>query len=232
MINDKGFYRLTPTDDINRLLHNMFTREPEKSSNQPKEKTKSKKQDPKFKKGSWKHILWKKLKKWKSSRFVEEFHFVKQTNYLVYQTNGDQYRVEPFSTKIKRSKLDKLKKRDAWVMISSYDREFMKTSLRSYLRLMQIDRIALEYHLIGILDDEEPCDIYDETQVIDNVNDLVNFIKQHRAGINGVYDIQSYCCGYTYYEFKFRMVVRMRDGSVKTYKSENDFMKEYDLLQF
>ena len=160
MINNRGFYQLTPKDDINRLIHNMFTSGDDSSQKKDKPKVR----EPKFKKGSWKHVLWKKLKKWKSSRFVEEFHFVKQTNYLVYQTNGEQYRLEPFAARIKRSKLDKLKKRDAWVMISSYDKEYMKAPLKSYLKLMQIDRIALEYHLQGILDDEESCDIYDETQ--------------------------------------------------------------------
>lgn len=228
MLNENGFYRLTPTCDINRLADDMFTRATEPAKNSKKKSTKA----PKFKRSSWKYSLWKKLTKWRSSKFSEDFHFVKQTNYLVYKTKGDQYQLEPFNSKIKKSRLEKLSQRESWVFVNSYDKDLMKVPLKSYMKLIQIDKISIEYHLLGTQDDDEIIDIYDNTIVIDNINDLAEFIKAHRAGINGVYDIQSYCCSYMHYDFKFRMVVAMRDGSCKTYKNENDFMKEFGLFQF
>lgn len=229
MINNNGFYQLTPKVDLtkNTLNSQVMSHQSKKSNKKTTEK-------PKFKKGSWKHVLWKKIQKFKSSRFVEEFHFVKMTNYLVYKNSKNDYKMEEFSTRIKKSKIAKLKQSsDAWVLINSHDLEFVKVSLKSYLKLMKIDKIAIEYKLTGTYDDVDQCDIFETMCMIDNVNDLFRFIKQHRAGINGVYEMQSYCCEYMSFVFSFKMVVQMRDGQVKTYKSDmNDFMKDYGLYLF
>ena len=44
----------------------------------PKDAKKSTKNP--FKKGSWKHSMLKILKKWKSSKYVSDFHFIQQEN--------------------------------------------------------------------------------------------------------------------------------------------------------
>lgn len=225
MFDNDGFYHLT-------TKQSALPTKAWKPSEPIKEK-KPKKKD-KFKKGSWKYFLWKRLRKWVSSRFVEEFHFVKLTNYLTYGSRVGGYKTEEFCTKLKKSKIKKAKQaEESMVLVNSYSREFNQISLKSYLKLMEIDKIAIEYELIGDLDGVERCTVYDTTITIDNINDLMEFIKNHRAGINGVYDIQCYCCAYTTYEFKFKMLVHMRDGSFKTYKSDmNDFMKDFDLYCF
>lgn len=229
MLNNNGFYQLTPKVELgkNALNAQIPNRYSKKNDKKITEK-------PKFKKGSWKYVLWKKIQKFKSSRYIEGFHFSKITNYLVYKNSKNEYRMEEFSTRIKKSKLAKLKdSSDAWIMINSHDMEFVKVSLKSYLKLMKIDKIAIEYELTGSYDDVDQCVIFETFRIIDNINDLFQFIKQHRAGIQGVYDMQSYCCEYTSFDFEFRMVVNFTDGTAKTYKSDmNDFMKDFKLYLF
>lgn len=231
MFDQNGFYHLTPKIDLSNLSYNMSSAATESNKSDKREK---KAKEPKFKKGSWKHVLWKKLTKWKSSRFVEDFHFVKMENLMLYHEHSGIYKAESFKQLMKKSKLKKLKERgDVYVLINTYDDTYTKIPLESYLKLLKVDRIIVEYHLSGSFDGLEECDIYENTVILDNINDLLSYTNQHRAGINGVYDIQSYCCAYVDYRFKFRLVIRFVDGSVKTYKSDmNDFMKDFGLRPF
>ena len=223
MLDKNGFYRLSPKVDISQLIG--------KSKEEKKPKPKAK--EPRFKKGSWKQVLYKKLKKWKSSRYVEDFHFVKAKNLVIYTGSGDTLKAETFDHVMKKSRLKKLKSKDGFVMIYAYDDTYTKISIESYLKLLEIDRIIIEFHLSASFDGLDECDVYENTLVIDNINDLLAFINQHRAGINGVYEIQANCCCFTDYTFQMKMVVKKIDGSVQTYKSDmNDFMKEYKLRQF
>lgn len=216
----------------------FFTLVPRKSEEKSKKDKKSKEKEikaPEFKKGSWKHWLWKKLKKWKSSRFVKDFHFVKFDNLAIYSKDGKP-KVIISSTRFDLKKLKELQKKydDLYVLVNATEHMYMRISLKAYLRLMEIDKIAISFKLRASYDGEvEVMDVYQTDTVIDNINELANFINFHRKGVEGVYEIQAQCCAYTDYDFKFKILVYKRDGSVETYKSDmNDFMKAYDLYQF
>lgn len=200
-----------------------------------KKKKDSQSEKPKFKKGSWKHYLWKKIKKWKSSKFVEDFHFVKFDNLAVYTKDGKP-KIVMSSSRFDLKKLKDLQKKhgDLYVFVNATERMYMKISLKSYLKLMEIDKIAINFRLEACFDGEVEIDeLYESDTIIDNINELANYINYHRKGIEGVYEIQARCCAYTDYHFKCRILVYKRDGSVETYKSDmNDFMKAYDLYQF
>ena len=225
MLDSNGFYHLTPKVDITKYSSGRV-------STGTKEK-KSKSKEPKFKKGSWKAVLYKKLKKWKSSKYVEDFHFVKAENLIVYSGNGDSLKAESFHKLMKKSRLKRLREKHGYVLLYAYDDTYTKLSIDSYLKLMDVDKIVVEFHLSASFDGQDECDVYENTTVIDNINDLMSFINQHRAGINGVYEIQANCCCFTDYTFKMKIVVRFNDGSVKTYKSDmNDFMKDFGIRRF
>ena len=213
----------------NRDTEGFLTLKPAK-----KDKPKKSKKKPKFKKGTWKHWLWKKLKSWKSGKSVEDFHFTRLENLIIY--NDGKPKVKIFSSQYS---LDKIRKyqdtyKDAYLLINSTDQMYTRISLKSYLKLMEVDKIAINFRLRARYDcDVEVADVYELDEVIDSINELCRFINYHRQAINGVYEIQSQCCGYTDYEFKFKILVMKRDGSTETYKSDmNDFMKAYGLYQF
>lgn len=200
-----------------------------------KDKKPKKKKEPKFKKGGWKYWLNKKLRDWRSSKYVDHFHFEKRENILIACRKDPE--VMFFNKRIGKSTLKELKhlvdKDDVFVLIDAYDKTYLQFSIKSYLKLMEIDKMIINFHLEADNDGVEIVDVYENETVIDNINDLANFINFHRQGIEGVYAIQANCTCYTMYNFRFRIVVRKVDGSVETYKGDmNDFMKAYDIWPF
>lgn len=219
-------------NDFYRLIPKL--RLPDPPDGHEKHKRKKKKDPPKFKKGGWKHWLYKKLKNWHSSKFVDAFHFEKRENILIACRNDPE--VLFFSERIGRGTIKELTKlvgKDAFVLIDAYDKTYLEFSIKSYLKLMKIDKMIISFRLRANNDGVEIVDVYEREEVIDNINDLARFINYHRQGIEGVYEIQSNCCCYTDYEFRMRIVVMKTDGSCETYKGDmNDFMKAYDIYPF
>ena len=188
---------------------------------------------PHFKK-KWQKWLWKKLSKWRSGRYVEDFHFVRLDNLVIYRTDKPKVIVSKSKFDIKKIRSLKKKHSDLYVLINATDLMYMRVSLKSYIKLMEIDKIAIEFKLRAAFDGEfDVMDVYDNTIILDNINDLARFINQHRCSINGIYELQVNCCGYTDYDYRFHIMVYKRDGSIETYKSDmNDFMEAYGLYQF
>lgn len=214
--DENGFIRLTRTN--------------KKDEDEPKKEKKSKQaKKVKFKKGSWKHRLYKLLEKWKSSPFVIKGHFVKLKNLLVVL--GKDGKSIEFTEKLKNKNLDGDVNR--YVLINCYNGIYTRISSKAYKKLCLIDKISISFRLEGSYDETESYDVYQNEFVIDNINDLLSFVNFHRCGIEGVYEMMCSCCTFTLYDYHFKVVVLMRDGTVKTYKSDlNDFMKEFDLIQF
>lgn len=211
----------------------FFTLIPKKPAKPEKKKKEVK--PPKFKKGGWKHWLYKKLKNWKSSRFVDEFHFEKRKNILIAHQRDPE--VMFFNKKISKSTLKKLQKlagKDGvYILVDAYDKMYMRFSVESYLKLMKIDKMIINFHLCADNDGVETVDITEREEYITNINDLAAYINYHRQAIEGVYEIQANCSCYTSYDFKFKIVVMKTDGSVETYKGDmNDFMKAYGIYPF
>lgn len=213
----------------------FFTLIPKKKKEPDKKPKKEKKvKAPKFKKGGWKHWFYKKLKNWKSSKFITDFHFEKRENILI--ACGNDPEVTFFNLRINKSTLKEiqsLSKKDAFVLVDAYDQTYLKFSIESYLKLMKIDKMIISFRLRANNDGVEIVDVFEREDVIDNINDLAAYINHHRQGIEGVYEIQSNCCCYTDYDFIVKIVVMKHDGSVETYKGDmNDFMKAYGIYQF
>lgn len=229
MIDEHGFIHLTRKDgfDLDGLDQ---TTERKKTS---KKKTAHKPKKIKFKKGKWKYELFKRLSSWASSIYSVNFHFVKMENYFVHTEKGRQI-CTPTKEWISKSVLKKSKSdKSAFVMINSYDDVFTKVSVKTYMKLMKINRLIIDFQLFGSYDGTEEYNVYSDTTVIDNVNDLLHYVNRHRQSIDGIYDIESYCCGYTTHRYDFRILVQYQNGEVKTYHSDmNDFMKDHGLYLF
>lgn len=188
-----------------------------------------------FRRGSWKDFLYTKIRKWKSSKYVDDFHFVKLENIVVYRKSKPKAILT--RKKLTKSQLEKLQDKydDCYILINSYDNVFVRLTLKSYMKLIEIDKIAISYKMEGIEDgyEDEKYPVYDLEQVIDNINDLMSWINYYRQLIAGVCEVQASCCNFTIFEFKVKTVVQMRDGTLKTYKGDfNEVMQDFDIRPF
>ena len=229
MIDENGFTHLTRKKGFEL----PGTNTPKTTKSKKEKHSTSKDTKVQFKKGSWKHRFLKRLSTWASSRYSIKFHFVKLDNYVVYNDKGRTICV-PVRERIKKSLIKKLRgDHEAFIMINTYDQIFTKLSVKAYMKLMRIGKIMIGRHLTGSYDGVEQYNIYEDTVVIDNINDLMRYINHHRQLIDGICDVEAYCCGYSTHGYDLKIMVQYTDGEVKTYRSDmNDFMKDHGLYQF
>lgn len=183
-----------------------------------------------FKKGSWKHYMYKILKKWKSSKYVSDFHFVKAENLVIYW--NDKVKVKAFKKAPDKETLQKIQKKyeDSFVLINAGEGVFLRISVTSYLKFMEIDKMEIYLHM-KCKDDATDTwfDIADDYKTIDNISELMSFVNYYRQLVHGVEDVQCAVCTFTYVKYDIRTVVLKQDGSAETYKGDfNDFLTEYE----
>ena len=204
----------------------------DKSESKPKKEKPEKAHKNPFKKGSWKSYMYKRLKKWKPSKLSPDFHFVKSEN-IILMTDGETPKVSLFNHRLTKGKLEKLKQKhqDCAVLINCGVNTYLKISLKSYLKLIEIDKIYISVSITALDDGfNERFDFYNTEQVITNINDLMSFVNYHRQCIEGIYEIQANVCSFTDVNFKFKIVVLKRNGKAEVYKGDmNDFMAAYDI---
>ena len=208
-----------------QLIHKQSVpKEPEKEK-----KSKKNAKNP-FKKGSWKHAMLKVLKKWKSSKYIVGFHFVKTENLLVYRNDKAKIKISnvPFS----KEKLLKINEKydDAYVLINASEGVFIRISIPCYLKFSEVDKIQINVDIKGQEDgDDEWFDMYTDTMTIDNINQLMDFINYYRQMVKGCMEVQAHCCWYTYVKYKVKTVILKQDGTAEAYKGDfNEFLAEYE----
>lgn len=230
-----GFYVLIPHKEpgyLNKLIASRSKpKEVQKDSNEN-----NKKKKVKFKKGTWKHSMLKLLRKWKPSRFITEFHQTKLENLVIY---GDgKLRADRFTGPFDASALKSIRKKNptSFVLINTGTDAYIKIPIKSYIRLANVDKIGINFTLSCWYDDgyaEEDEDRYDighDERVIDSINELLLYVEHIRHMVDGVYEMQALYCGYSRCDFRFKIMVYKKDGTVETYKSDmNDFLEDYDL---
>lgn len=201
---------------------------------------KQKPKKPKLKK-RWMKDLYHKLKDWRPMRQFKSFSESRLFNFTLHVPDGGCFESDVRFSIPKRRFVKRYKSSaNAMHFIDCGDGMFMKISTEAYLKLLKIDRMILRFTLTGMYDSVVPitedvdcADLFDHEYVFTHMGELCSFINYHRQLINGIYDIQSACFGFTDYWFDFHIVVKMQDGSVKTYHSNmNDFMKDFGLLPF
>ena len=206
---------------------NVIEIEPDKESH--------KKKLPKYKKSSWKHALLKRMKKWREDSNVEDFHFTKLENIIIcfgkkkstVTTSYSRFGIHMLKSIYKKHR------DDAYILINATDQMYMKMDIMSYLKLMTIVKIGIDFTLEGSYDGLEKVDILHSDIIIDNINELCRFINYHRQAIEGVHQLQCECCGFMEYDYRFRMMVWKTDNTVEVYKGDmNDFMTKYGLFPF
>ena len=184
-----------------------------------------------FKKGSWKMWLYKKLKKWKSSKHVSDFHFTKQINVFLTERK-DKVKAFVSGQKPTDEQLKRLQKHkdDSFVLINCGEGIYTRISVRCYLKLLEVDRIAISISMICSDDaGDEEFSAYDDEQVFDNINSFLSWVNYYRQLVYGVCEVQSHMCGFMYTRYKAKTVIRYTDGSVKAFKGDfNEVLTEFD----
>ena len=220
-----GFYTLikrTPED-----------RKRVEKEDRQKEKDKRQKGNP-YKKGGWKHELFKRLKKRKiDNRRIQEFHFLKSENYLI-SANGEK--LKPFNTRMTHSKLEKFseKHKDAMILIQSgVGGIYTKIPVNTYLRLATIEKMSIKYRMDASYDgDEDMYTVYDLVEDISTIGELMHFINYYRQLIDGVMEIQAACCCYTMFECKVKTMVMFEDGSSMAFKGDlNEVLRYFEFKE-
>ena len=194
-----------------------------------KDEPKKDKKKPKFKKGSWKAVLYKLSKRHRSDN-VEDFHFVKLDNLLIYEK--DKVKCLKFNSKLTKKKLESYDQDNAFILINCGSSTYSKISVKAYLKLMKVDKIIFRYDLTGYYDGmkNEDFDMMTNDYTLDSINSLCGFLNYFKSLLQGVIEVQSQCFGLTDYKFKIKIMVIMTDGSVKTYKNnEREFLKNFSI---
>ena len=225
MHDNDGFYQLIK----------KAPKAPVVKADKPKDDKPKKLKWPKFDKGSWKATTLKYLRQAFIPKTTEDFHFTKTSNLVVAFGPKKKPKVFKFNTKLDLVKLKALSKEydDAKVLISAGDGEYLAMSVKSYIKLCDIDRMYLQFKLDASYDDDSTCRVYDAQHTFVNINELAWFIIHHRHCIAGVYDVQAECYGFADYAFKIKIMVIHNDHRVETFKGDmNEFMKKYNLKLF
>jgi len=220
-IDSDGFYKL--------IRKNPDSPKVEK----PKEPKKVK--WPKYEKGSWKATTLKFLRKAFVPKTSVDFHFTKTDNLVVALGSKKKPKVIKFNNRLDLVKLKAMSKEydEARVLISAGNGEYLSMSVKSYIKLCDIDRMHLTFKLDAYYDDESTCNVYEAQHTFMNINELAWFIIHHRHCIEGVYDVQAECYGFADYSFRFKIMVIHNNHEVETFKGDmNDFMKKYNLKLF
>lgn len=200
-----------------------------KEDESPKNAKKSSKRP--FKKGSWKMWLFKKLKKWRSPKSVVGFHHIKTPSVYITKRN-DKVKCFISEQKPSEEQLKKLQKHksDSFVLINCGEGIYTRISMKCYLKLLEVDRIAVAITLVCTDDSgDEEFDAYNDEQVFDSINSFLSWVNYYRQLCYGVCETQSHMCGFMYTRYKAKTVIRYTDGSVKAFKGDfNEVLKEFD----
>lgn len=206
---------------INKAENQDDVKKSEKSSN---------KKTPKFKKGSWKYWLYKKLKKAPIGKHVDKFHETTMDNLVVY--NDGKPKITISNQKLSKKTIDKLTEKypDSYILINSSENMFTKISLNSYKKFIGVEKIMIYFEMEVHDDGEKPYTVVETETAIDSINKLFYFLNYERVRIDSIYDLQARITWYTTYEFKYRVMVSRKDGTTEYYKGNlNKFLKAYEL---
>lgn len=218
MRNDDGFIRL-------------IRKQPEAKSKSVGVQKDSTKHDnkPKFKKGSWKHWLYKKLKKFYIPKHVEKFHDINLENFVIYSDTKPRLMIS--SEKLTKSTIEKLEQKytNPYILINSGEDMFTKIPLGSYKKLLGIDKILIQFTFTVTDDGEEPYEFDEQVIRIASINQLFYYLNGESFRIGGLYVFQAKLSFYPVYDIDHRVMVHRKNGSVETYKDLNLFTRAYGL---
>ncbi len=182
-----------------------------------------------FKKGSWKHFMYKKCKKHKTSKYVIAFHVNKLENFIISRKN--KLKVKIFKRLLDMDALEKIGD-DSFVLINSRNNMYTKLSMKCYLKLIKIKKISILYQIYGQYDiNDKGVELVNELSVIDNINDLMCDINYYRQIESAIHSGEYWSKEFAYVKTKTRIMVLMdNEDDVKIFNSLNSFLDSFHFI--
>lgn len=192
---------------------------------------KSKKTKVKFKKGSMKAWLYKKIQKYAFSKAIEHFHNTRCENITIYTKSGKS-KIIRHNERLDKATITRLTEKypDATVLIDAGDRFYERIPFATYLKLIKIKRVAVNFELTDLPDgEEEYSTIMEYMTMLDSINDVIRFHITERTRCDTIHDIYVKDYWYSLFEMKYRVMVELKNGEIEYYKYINDFFQAYGL---
>ena len=178
-----------------------------------------------FKKGSHKYEMYKTLKKLKIRKSVTKFHEKRLMNLAVGTAQKDS--CKEFNTPINPSGINTKK---SYVMINCADNIFLRVDIASYLKLKKLRKVIIETKWCVRDDGADEYDtIYSDRRTFDTINGLLRAMTEERIRCDCVYETQIKSCGFSLYDFRYKIMTLSKSGEYKFYKNINKFCLDYGI---
>lgn len=177
-----------------------------------------------FKKGSHKYEMYKTLKKLKIRKSVTKFHEKRLMNLAVGTAQKDS--CKEFNTPISPS----INTKKSYVMINCADNIFLRVDIASYLKLKKLRKVIIETKWCVRDDGADEYDtIYSDRRTFDTINGLLRAMTEERIRCDCVYETQIKSCGFSLYDFRYKIMTLSKTGEYKFYKNINKFCLDYGI---
>lgn len=204
---------------MRRGVNSRYVTKPEKKSGIP------------FKKGSSKFKMCKKLKNTKTRNTTVKFHDKRMKNFSI--ASADQYiEGEAFTTSISAdgmSLLDTYRNKETSIMINCGDNIFRRLTRKSYFKLCKLRRVMITSSCVVRDDTDDETVLHKDTRVIETINSLLRILTEERIRCDCIYETQIKYCGFSLYDFKYKIMSLDKNGKYHYYSDINKFCKEYRL---
>ncbi len=186
---------------------------------------KDKKPKVTFKKGSHKYEMYKTLKKLKIRKSVTKFHEKRLMNLAVGTSQKDS--CKEFNTPINLSDINTKK---SYVMINCADNIFLRVDIASYVKMKKLRKVIIETKWCVRDDGADDYDtIYSDRRTFDTINGLLRAMTEERIRCDCIYETQIKSCGFSLYDFRYKVMTLSKSGEYKFYKNINKFCLDYGI---
>lgn len=211
----------------------------------PKEKTKEEKtEDVKksdvnpFKKGSYKHRMFKSLQKHRVSKWVYGFHHEKAENVVLGVDKKDKPKVIITSKPVGKKDLesDGIQQTNGLaVLINTGHGTYQKIPYDVYKKLKKIEKMSITLRLIAIEDgddEEDGYEAYAHEYYIDSIGELFRFYLYLRSMVDYIDELSCTLLWYTRVRFKVDTMIQKANGKAEYFKGDfNEFLEKYGIKE-
>lgn len=178
-----------------------------------------------FKKGTHKYEMYKALKKLKIRKSVTKFHEKRLMNLAINTAQKDS--CKEFNTPINPSDINTKK---SYVMINCADNIYLRVDIASYLKMKKLRKVIIETK--WCVRDDGAADyetIYSDRRTFDTINGLLRAMTEERIRCDCIYETQIKSCGFSLYDFRYKIMAVTKSGEYKFYKNINKFCLAYGI---
>lgn len=193
---------------------------------------KKKKQKCPYRKGSRKFKMYKKLNNAPVNSTTARFHDKRLSNYIILdrKKNGE-IKAGRFTSRVKTDFQDVSEQKDTYFIVNCADNIFIRLSSKSYFKLSRLRKVMIISQCV--VRDDGSCEdevLYNDSRTFDTINGLLRALTEERIRCDCIYETQIKNCGYSLYDFRYKIMTVDKSGKYKYYNDINKFCRHYDLI--